>query len=131
MKARVAVAALLGMALALSISVGFAGSNDYPVGRAVLAATNSSGVTGEAIVRRQLTSATTHVMVRASGLASTSAPIWKIETGTQCGTTPTATATPKTAPPPVPSLSTFMTAETYNVTLAVDSGVSMMTVRIY
>lgn len=131
MRIRAAGAVVVGMALALWLSVGFAGSNAYPVGRAALIATNFSGVTGEAIVRRQLTSGSTQVQVRAAGLPTSSAPFWKIETGAHCGTPSTATAIAETASPRVTSIGTFMTAETYSVTLPVDRGTSEMTLRIY
>jgi hypothetical protein len=121
---RFGIACLMGVVLALSISIGLARSNDYPVGRAVLYATGSSGVSGEAFLRRQLTAGTTEVAVRLSGLSASSAPYWTIETST-------GTLVTQSRPAPVTSLGTSMTAETYSVTLPVTSGTSMMLVRIY
>ena len=132
MNARVAIAAGLALTLALTLfSIASAASNDYPVGRASLFQTNSSGVSGEAILRRQLSAGTTQVMVRAENIATTSAPIWKIETGSYCGTPPTGTLITEPASPPVTSVNTFMTSETFTTTLSVTSGSSMMTVRVY
>jgi hypothetical protein len=130
---RLAIAAVVGALLALGVAIGFANTttNPYPVGRAVLYASNGSTVSGEAIVRRQLTAGTTHVMVRLAGLTSTNPPLWKIESGASCATASTATLLTQTAAPPVTTLNTSMTAETYTATLAVSSTPAQMTVRIY
>ena len=131
MWARLCVTTLLGLVLALSVSIGLASSNDYPVGRAVLLPTGTSTVSGTAIIRRQLTAGTTHVQVRVAGASSTSAPIAKVESGAACGATPTATLITQSTPSPVTSLGTFMTADTYAVTIPLTSTSSMITVRIY
>lgn len=120
---RFAIAGLMGVVLALSISIGFARSNEHPVGRAILS--GSGGVSGEALLRRQLDAGTTEVAVRLSGLSPNSAPYWTIETSS-------GTLVTQSRPAPVTSLGTSMTAETYSVTLPVSlSSSSMMMVRIH
>jgi len=128
MWARVGVTTLFGLVLALSVSIGFASSNDYPVGRAVF---SGSAWYGTAILRRQLTAGTTQVQVRIGGATASSAPIVKVESGAACGATPTATLITQTTPSPVTSLGTFMTSDTYAVTIPLTSTSSMITVRIY
>jgi hypothetical protein len=131
---RIAIGAVAGAFLALAVSIGFASTttNPYPVGRAVLYSSNGSTVSGEAIIRRQLTAGSTHVMVRLAGLTSTNPPQWKIESGSYCGTASTATLLTQSATAPVTTLNTSMTAETYTATLAVSSSsIAMMTLRVY
>ena len=128
---RFGAAALVGLLFALTLSIGFARSNDYPVGRAFLTATGTSGVSGEAFVRRQLTAGTTEVQVRLTGLSTTSAPVWQIESGGGCGVASTTMLLKQTRAAPVTSLGTSMTAETQTATLNVTSTPAMMTVHIY
>jgi hypothetical protein len=126
------IATVVACILALPVTLGFASSNPYPVGRAYLAQTGSSGVSGEAVILRQLTAGTTHVAVRGEGLNPSTTPAWQIETGAYCGTPSTAVLlTQNTSSRRSTSLGTTMTAETYTVTLAVGTYTTMMTVRLY
>ena len=123
---------LVGALFALSINMASANTtiNPYPVGRAALSATGSS-VTGEAIILRQVTAGTTHVMVRLAGVSTSSAPVWRIETGSvTCGSTNVKLLT-ETAPARVTSINTSMTAETYAVTLPVTATSAGYVVCIY
>ena len=131
MWARFAVTTLIGLVLALSVSIGFASSNDYPVGRAVLTPAVGSTVSGLAIIRRQLTAGTTQVQVRVAGASTANAPIVKVESGAACGSTPAATLIAQGTPSPVTSRGTFMTSDTYPVTIPLTLTTSQITVRIY
>jgi len=128
---RIGIAALVAVVLALPISTGLATSNDYPVGRAYLAATSSSGVTGTAIVTRQLTASQTHVMVRLSGLAIKQPVTWQIVAGAYCGFSPTSTLMRQVGSNVATGLGTGMTSEYQSATLNVTSGSAQMTLRVY
>jgi hypothetical protein len=105
--------------------------NPYPVGRAALSASGSS-VTGEAIILRQVTAGTTHVMVRLSGVSTSSAPVWRIESGGGgCRSSISTPLLTESAPARVTSVNISMTADTYSATLPVTWGSSGMMVCVY
>jgi hypothetical protein len=127
---RLGIATVVACILALPVTFGFASSNPYPVGRAALY--GSPGVSGEAVIIRQLTAGTTHVAVRAAGLKPSTAPAWQIETGAYCGSPSTAVLlTQNTSSRRSTTIGTTMTAETYTITLPVGVSTTMMTARLY
>jgi len=131
MFSRLGIAAFVAVLLALPISIGFASTNPYPVGMAYLYETQSSGVTGRAVVTRQLTAGETHVMARMGGLRVGQQVTWQIVAGAYCGSKPTSTLLRQIGASIATGLGTVMVSDYQSATLNVTSGSAQMTLRIY
>jgi hypothetical protein len=101
---RLGLSIVLGVFFALPSLSSFAIINPDPVGKATLLASNNSGVTGEAIIRRTLQTGESHIMLRVNGLPPGTQPVWRVLTTSLCnaavGTTlitPSAALTPSSA----------------------------------
>lgn len=126
---RIGIAAVLAVLLALPISVGLATANPSPIGKADF--TSTSGISGVAIVRRQLTLGETQVQLRVSGLSVGQIVKWQIVEGAWCGSTPTSTLMTKVGSSTANRVGIVSSTESQAVTLNVTSGTAMMTFRVY
>jgi hypothetical protein len=131
MSFRTGIATFVAVLLALPISIGFASANSYPVGRAYLSELNTSGISGVAIVSRQVTAGQTHVMVRLSGVTAGQAVTWQIVGGAVCNQAPTSTLMGRGGSIAATKLGTVMSSDYQARTLNVTSGSGQMTLRVY
>ena len=131
MFSRIGFAVLVAVVLALPVSIGLASANPYPVGRAFLYEVKSSGISGTAIVTRQLTAGDTHVAVRLSGVKSGQAVTWQIVSGAYCNQAPTGTLMSRGSSIKATKLGTVMVSDYQPATLDVTSGSVQMTLRVY
>jgi hypothetical protein len=126
----VAVACL---ALGAVVSVSAASTtNETPIGRAQLYSSTNGALVGDVFIRRQLTLGQTHLMVRLTGLAAQSQPVWKIESGAFCGSKPSGILLTAGGTHAATSAGGLMVSESHALVLPVQPGVtSQMTFRVY
>src|SRR5688500_6194186 len=115
MLARMFVALLGALFLALPITVGLAVSNPDPVGRAQF------GGSGTAFLQRRLTSNQSHVTLRMTGLTPGAQVTYEIRSGSTCGVTPGTAVLTSPAPVTVSSLGQVMVATTLTGTVPVNA----------
>jgi hypothetical protein len=107
-------------------------ANEVPIGRAQIFSSTGGGVVGDVFIRRQLTLGHTHLMIRLTGLAPGSQPVWKIESGAFCGSKSTAILLTAGGTQAATSAGGLMVSESHALVLPVQAGVtSQMTLRVY